>query len=169
MKNQNGFTLVEVMIAMTIFAVFVSAIIMSQSANINNSIRMAEDIKLHNLAEFKMNELFIDPPKFTNATENQSESKNFEIEGFEIYKYTIEYKKIEFPDFSQITGESEEEQREQKDSRVKKAIYEKLKKNMEKMLWQVKIIILNTQTGQEYEMNSWITNEKAKLDTNFTI
>lgn len=166
-KNQDGFTLVEVMIAMTIFAVFVSAIIFSQITNVNNSIRMSEDILLHNLAEMKMNESMLDLPEFTNALENTVKSKNFDIEGFKQYKYKIEYKKIEFPDFSQITGQTEDEDR--KEDRTKKAIYEKMKKNIEKIIWQVKITVTNTESDYSYELNSWITNPKAKIDTNFTL
>ena len=46
-------------------------------------------------------------------------------------------------------------------------VFEKLKKNMEKILWQVKVTTTNTETDYKYELTSWITNSEAKLDTNF--
>lgn len=169
-KNEKGFTLVEVMIALTIFAVFITTFLMSQGSNISGSILMAEDITLHNLAESKMNEIQLDPPTFTNATENDVESKNFEEEGYKKYKYTIEFKKLEIPSLDQLTGESEEEDDPNQDSKnkaIKKMVFKKLKENMEKILWQVKVTITNTESDYSYELTSWITNREAKLDTNF--
>lgn len=168
LKNQKGFTLIEVMMAMTIFAVFVTAIILSQSANVSTSIRIAEDLNLHNLAEMTINEVILTPPKFTNALKNDKKTKNYEIDGFKHYKYTIEYKKTKFPNFADLTGQSEDEDNSANNQAVEKLIFNKLKKNMELMLWQVKVTVTNTQTDYTYELTSWITNEKAKLDTNFT-
>ena len=166
--NDKGFTLVEVMIAMAIFAVFITAFLMSQSSNIVGSSQMAEEITLHNLAESKINEILIDPPKFTNATENDVESKNFEDEGFKQYKYTIEYKKITFPNLADLMGDGDEEDQQPDENQgIKKIIYQNLKKNLEKMLWQVKVTITNTETDYQYSLSSWIPDSKAKVDTNF--
>jgi len=171
LKNEQGFTLVEVMIAMTIFAVFITVFMMSQSANIGNSINMEEDLMLHNLAEMKMNEVLLDPPKFTNATENDKKVKKFEEEPFKNYQYKIEYKKLEIPDLSKLQGKGDDEEegssKSNKTDSIKKIVFEKMKKNMEKMLWQVKITITNTESKYEYELTSWITNKEAKVDTNF--
>jgi prepilin-type N-terminal cleavage/methylation domain-containing protein len=170
LKNQNGFTLVEVMIAFTIFAVFISVFLMSQGTNISNSVIMMEDITLHNLAESKMNEIILNPPTFTNGLENDKKSKNFEEEDYKKYKYTIEYKKLEIPNLSELMGQTDEEDdpaAESKNNAIKKMVFKKLKKNMELILWQVKVTTTNTETAYAYELTSWITNSEAKLDTNF--
>ena len=169
-NNQNGFTLVEVMIALTLFAVFVTVFLMSQGTNVANSIQMAEDITLHNLAESKINEVILDPPTFTNATASDKETKNFEDEGFKHYKYTIEYKKLEIPDLNQLMGKSDEEDNPNEDNKnnaIKKMVFKKLKDNMEKILWQVKVTITNTETDYKYDLSTWVTNPDAKIDTNF--
>ena len=170
LQDQDGFTLVEVMIALTIFAVFISTFLMSQGTNISNSIIMMEDVTLHNLAESKMNEIILDPPVFTNGLENNKKSKNFKDEGYKKYKYTIEYKKLEIPDLSQLMGQSEEQDNPNEDSKndaIKKMVFKKLKLNMEMILWQVKVTITNTESDYSYELSSWITNTEAVLDTNF--
>jgi prepilin-type N-terminal cleavage/methylation domain-containing protein len=169
LSNQKGFTLVEVMIALTIFAVFISTFLMSQGTNISNSILMMEDITLHNLAESKMNEIILNPPVFTNGLENSNKSKNFKDEGYKKYKYTIEYKKLEIPDLSQLMGQSEEDNpnEESRNGAIKKMVFKKLKLNIERILWQVKVTITNTETDYGYELTSWITNTEAQLDTNF--
>lgn len=169
-QGQDGFTLVEVMIAMAIFGFFITAFIMSQGANINGSVTMAQDLVLQGLAERKINEVLLDKPVFSNTTENQVETKNFEEDEFKIYKYTIEYKKLEFPDLSQLTGSSEdEEERADNNSAVKKMVFEKLKKNMEKALWQVRVTITNTETDYSYSLSTWLTNDRAQLDLNFNL
>lgn len=169
LKNSQGFSLVEVIIAMTVFALFISTFLMSQGTNITNSTQMAEDITLHTLAESKINEVILNPPTFTNATENDKESKNFEEEGYKKFKYTIEYKKLEIPNLNELMGEQEEDnpESESKNNAVKKMVFEKLKKNMEQMLWQVKVTVTNTENNYSYELTSWVNNTEAKIDTNF--
>lgn len=166
--TQRGFTLVEVMIAMTIFGLFITAFLMSQGSNITSSVTMTEDLVLQGLAERKISEVLLDKPVFTNATENDVESKVFEEEEFKMYRYTIEYKKLEFPNFQQLTGSEEDDPYgEDQNAAVKKMVFDKLKKNMEEILWQVRVTITNTETDYSYSLSTWLTNERAKIDTNF--
>lgn len=174
LSNQKGFTLVEVMIALTLFAVFITTFMMSQGSNISMSMQMSEDIMLHNLAERKMNEVILNPPKFTNATDKDIEEKNFEEEGIKKYKYKIEYKKLEIPDLNQLMGKMDGEDekgntsgQKSKTDAVTKMVFKKLKKNIEKMLWQVKVTVTNTENNYAHELTTWVTNNDAKMDTNF--
>ncbi len=163
--KDKGFSLIEVMIALAIFLAMATAFIQTQTGNISSSIRMEAEIKLHNLAELKMNDVLIQKHEFTNATENDVDSGTFEIEGYETYKYEVRITPMEFPDFSQIMGEEEDD--ETQTSSIQKIIFNKLKKNMEELLWQVNVKIIDTVTTDEYELNSWVTKSNAKLDTNF--
>lgn len=167
--GEKGFTLVEIMIAMTIFALFTTAFLMSQGTNIEGSALMQEDIILHSLAQRKMNEVLIDKPVFTNATENDVDSKNFEDQDYKKYKYTVEYKKLKFPNFQQLIGKTQDEDSNQQDpnAAVKKMVFDKLKKNVEEMLWQVKVTITNTETNYSFELSSWVVNDDAQVDVNF--
>lgn len=169
-KSHSGFSLIEVMIAVTIFGVFITAFITSQTGNISNSIQMKESIVLLRLCENKMNEAILDPPKFTNLTAKQKTTKSFTTEGYKHYKYTIEYKNVEFPEFSQLTGQTEDEARAQgNDALIKKTLFKKLKENIEKIIWQVRVEVENTETSEKYELTSWVENTNAELDTNFGI
>ncbi len=168
-NNSNGFSLIEVMIALAIFAVYSVGIIFTQSANIDSSVRLKSDLITQNLAILKMNESLVDIKKFTNATEKDTDSGNFDIEGFKQYKFLVEYKKNKFPDFSALIGKSDEEGESAPDqqSAVKKAIFEKLKTNMETMLWQIRVTVTNPETKTSTELTSWVTNRDAQIDTNF--
>ena len=169
--HNNGFSLLEVLMALTIFSFFITAFMMSQGYNISSSSLMRKDITLHNLAELKINEALLDPPEFTNATENEVETKNFELEDYKNYKYTIEYKKMEIPNFNQLTGKGEDDNAdpygENRNDAIKKMVYDKLKKNMEEILWQIRVTVTNTETDYSYELSTWIINDKAQIDTNF--
>ncbi len=164
-RLEGGFSILEVLIALLIFGIFAGSIIFRLGNNVTGSIQMAEDISLHNLAELKMNEVLISQKEFTNATENDVDTGNFDIEGYKQFKYKVEIKKNEFPNFSQLTGTEEEDQQES--SALQKLIFEKLKKNMEILVWQVKVTVTNTDTNYSYELNSWIENTGGKIDTNF--
>ena len=84
-KNQTGFSLLEVMIAMTLFAFFVTAYITAQGYNVDDSRLSEEQLVLQQLAERKINELVLDPPKFSNATADFKETKTFEESDFKNY------------------------------------------------------------------------------------
>lgn len=167
--NQKGFTLLEVLFALAIFGVFLVGISDTISYNVSSSIRIREDINLSNLAELKMNQVMLDRKDFTNATENDVDSGNFEIEGMEKYKYEVRIRKTEFPDLSEILGQDNEEDNNQRGiDPVTKIIFTKLKNNLEEMIWQVNVKIINTETNYSYELNSWINKSNPRLDTNFT-
>lgn len=168
--NSKGFTLIEVMIAVTLFGAFITAFVVSQGGNINNSIQMQESVTLLRLCETKLNEIILDPPKFTNVTDKEVISKNFTTEGYKKYKYTIEFKKMEFPDLNSILGQTEDENRQQgNDALIRKTLFKKLKENIEKIIWQVRVTVTNTETTESYDLTSWIENTKAQVDSNFSI
>lgn len=169
-NSQDGFSLMEVMIAVSIFAAFITAFVTAQTGNVVNSVQMNETVILLRLCENKINEAILNPPKFTNLTDKEVETKNFTTEGYKNYKYTIEYKKVEFPDFNAITGQTEEDtNRQGNDALVKKTLFKKLKENIEKIIWQVRVEVENTETSEKYELTSWVDNTNAQLDTNFGI
>lgn len=167
-NNQSGFTLIEVMIALMIFSIFITAIMVTQSGNVSNSMNMTEDLILHNLAEMKMNEILIEEREFTNATETDVESKQFEEEGYTDYKYTIKFTKIEFPNFEKIQGKEEGDN--SGSDPVQKELFKKLKINLEKLLWQITVTVVNIENPEsKYSLNGWITNTKAQIATDSPI
>lgn len=177
-SNQNGFTIIEVLVALTIFAIFAVTMTLTQTTNKDRSTRMAQDLEIHNLAVMKMNEVLLRVNEFTNASDKTPETGEIKIEGYEKYKYTIEYKKNEFPDFSGLMGTPEEDNRAvDPNAAVKKVIFDKMKRNVEEMLWQVKVTIEDTTPrenkegktvpNRKYELNSWVEKNNAQIDTNF--
>lgn len=168
-KGQLGFTLMEVMVAMTIFAIFATAFLTTQGNNIQTSGIVEEESVMHRLAERQLALAIIDPPQFTNATANTSKTNNIDVEGFKEYKYTLEYKKVEFPSFENFIPQSEDPLQQDSNQAMKKRIFLKLKQNIERMLWQVRITITSPNLDVPYTLSTWITNQEAQIDANFGI
>lgn len=166
--NSKGFTLIEVLFALGIFAAFLLGISVTISHNVNSSILMKEDTTLHNLAELKLNEVLLDKKEFTNATENSVDSGTFDIEGMDQYKFEVRIKPTEFPDLSQIMGQDEGDDGSGSSDPINKVIFDKLKKNLEEIIWQVSVTVINTDTDYSYELSTWVNKSNPKVDTNFS-
>ena len=181
LKSESGFSLLEVMIAITLFAFFISAFLSSQGYNVADSVTSEQQLELHTLAERTMNELLINPPKFTNAQKNSIETKKFEESQFSNFEYDLEIKKLEIPDFGQLFGQQAQSaenaesdyynsaNKNNRNAGLEKVIFEQLKKNIERMLWQVRITVRNKETGMSYSLSSYITdyNQKVQLNVGF--
>ena len=162
--TEKGFSLLEIMIALTIFSVFITVFLTNQSYNISDSTQMEEEIKVHHLCETKINEIFLDPPDFTDSLDGKKEVKSFKLKGYENYSYQILYKKLKLPTFDKLTPPGDELQKGQ--SEQEKIVMDKLKENIEKVVWQLEVTIKNKDTDYEYSLSTWIQNTKAEIDLN---
>jgi len=156
-NNQRGFTLIEVMIALAIFGVFITAFTSGQGGNLLDSTSMRQDQKLFNLASNKLAELTVNPPEFSESLTSNIDTKTFEDD--ENYEWSVEFKKFEIPDFSAATGQ-EEVPAEQE---MQKRIYERTKENLEKMPWQVRVTVKSKTTGQSTSLHTRLQNSKATV------
>ena len=168
----QGFSLVEVLIAVISFAAFMAAFSLTQGRGLTDSERMKEEVSLHSLAESKLTEIILDPPKFRKSLALSAETKPFEEDQYENYEFTTEYREFELPDLEALvdiatggSGDDEEgsEQQEQQKA-IKKRIFKRIQKNLEKIIWQVILTVRNKQTGEEYSLSAWLENSNAKIE-----
>lgn len=180
--QEKGFSLLEVMIAITLFAFFATAFLTSQGYNVADSTMSQEQLILQQLCERKINELIINPPKFSNATANSKETKTFEEAEYANYEWTMEIKKLVLPDFAQLlsqgssgtdtAAEGEENdyfndnKKAQRNSALEKLIFDEMKKNIEKILWQARITVTNKETKYNFTLSTFITNNNERVQLN---
>lgn len=155
-QAQSGFSLLEVLIATTIFAVFASAYVVTQGSNVTEGNQMREEMKLRELCEQKINEIISNPPELRDQLTISKEQKTFEKDSN--YEYTLQWFKLEFPDVSQMGGEGDEGE-----SAVNAMVAKKVKDNMEKLLWQLKVTVTNKETKFNYTLSTWLHNTKAEV------
>ena len=154
--NSKGFTLVEVMISLAIFAVFASAYLTAQGFNITDSRVMREELDLKRFAEMKINEIIVTPPELKDSIIISKDTGKFESD--DNFTYSVEYKKFIVPDLNKITGADEESQ----DPNEAK-IFDNIKKNLEKIIWQVEVTVKNETSERTYSVSTWLYNHQAQV------
>jgi prepilin-type N-terminal cleavage/methylation domain-containing protein len=179
-QSQKGFSLLEVMIALTLFAIFISTYLVSQGYNVSDSALNEEQLRLHMLCEMKMQDTLINPPRFTNALVDSKETKTFEEKEFSSYTYTIEWKKMKVPDFGKIfaanasAGDGEggdyfdDSNRARRNTQVETIIFDRLKENIERAAWQLRITVTNKETNYTYTLSRWLTNYDEPIQLNLS-
>ncbi len=155
--NQKGFTLIEVMIALAIFGVFIVAFVSGQGGNILDSTSMREEQRMFTLANNKLSEIINNPPEFSESLTSNVDTKTFEEE--QNYEWSVEFKKFEIPEFAAASGQEEVPAEQETQSRI----YSRIKENLEKMLWQVRVTVKNKETGQTSSLSTWLQNDKATV------
>ena len=162
--NENGFTLLEIMIAMTVFSMFVTAFVVSQGNNLADSSNMRFEYQLKNLLEKEVNEIVINPPEFTPGLLITNENDYKTIEDFEEYEKKVEWFEFLLPDLSQLNKKegSEDSESSQQDN-IQTKITESVSKNLKLLLWQLRVTIRHKETQKQMEATTWLVNQKAKV------
>ena len=162
--NKKGFTLLEIMIAMTVFSFFVTAFVTSQGNNLADSSNMRFEYELKNILEKEINEIIINPPEYTPGLLISTENNYKTIENFEEYESKIEWFEFKLPDLSQMSqGEQTDETTNNSQETVQTKILENVSKNLQSLLWQLKITVRHKDTQREMEATTWLINDKAAI------
>lgn len=164
--NNQGFTLTEVLVATVLFAFFITAFITSQNYNITTSRRSEEELILHHLAIQKIREVSLKPPELNVGATLAAETKSFDKEYSE-YQYTVEIKKLTLPDFSKLMQNENETPTNDRNKDLNNLIFTKLKENVEKIVWQLKVTVTHKPSNNALELSRWITNHKQEVELNF--
>lgn len=161
-RDDNAFALIEVMIALFIFAVFMAVFATTQGYNISDSSLMREETLLEELAESELNKVFLDPPKVFNLGMTLGGGDTKPVENHEGYERTIKWYQFKVPDIKKLQGQEEGGQ-DSGDNPFKTKIFEEIKKNLEKLIWQVEVTIKNKDTGFTYSLSTFVMDHKAKV------
>lgn len=159
--DQNGFTLMEVMIALVIFSVFATAFVTGQGYNLLDSSKLKEEMLMKDYCENKINDIITNPPELRDALTLTKETK--EIESDKDYQYTVEYKKFFVPDMNKITGEAPQDEEESAQAQMEKRIFKVFKDNMEKMIWQVEVTVKNKTNDSSFKLSTWLYNPNVDV------
>lgn len=157
----NGFTLLEVLIALTIFAAFMASFVISQGYSLNFSSRMKEDLKLKELCQKKINEIVLLPPLYTERLTLSNEVATFENEVN--YEFEIEYRRLVIPDPSRLAGEEQGDDGENRGN-IQRQVTTKVIDLMKKLIWQVDVTIRNKKTKRAFNASTWLLNDKANIN-----
>ena len=142
-KYQSGFTLLEVLIAMTILSLSLMAVYRNQSMTIKvvdyvRNLNMAS-----NLAELKMVELLEEIKENGTSDFDENKEGDFELEGISGYSWKAEYLRIELPIPTDFNGEKLKETNPFLASAAPmiKPQLKKIKKNIDENFRQLKLTV----------------------------
>ncbi len=161
--SNNGFTLLEIMIAMTVFSMFVTAFVVSQGNNLADSSNMRFEYQLKNLLEKEVNEIIINPPEFTPGLLITTENDYKTIEDFENFETKIEWFEFQLPDLSQLSKSEGDESTNNAQETVQTKVLENVSKNLKELLWQMRVTVRHKETKQQMEATAWLMNPNAKV------
>lgn len=170
MKNQDGMTLIEIAIALLLFALFVTAYMSSQGNNVDASMSFKGELLLKDIAEMKINEELINPSESFRPTGGKikidppKDSDFKEIEEYPGYKVAVQYFKVTIPELSKITGQEDQENNPDQNQAIQKRIFDNFKKNMERLIWQIVVTVKHEESGQTYDLSTWYYNEGGQLE-----
>ncbi len=156
MRNK-GFSLLEVMIAMTVFAIFITGFMVSLNNNEADSISFKNENFLNKLCQNKLNEVLLDLPELEESLTLTSKTGNFDEEGYPDYEYKITYKRFEIPNLN--FSESEESK-----NNYENKVFELMEKNFKELIWQVEVQVKKKGTDFPAILSTWIYNKEAKVE-----
>lgn len=162
-NNKSGFTLIEVMIAVSIFAVFSTVFVTGFGYNLLDSGKLKEDILLKDFCENKINDIITNPPTLADSLTLSKETKD--VENNSNYQTIVEYKKFFVPDMTKINDTSNESKSDEDNQQaaMEKRIFTVFKENMEKMIWQVEVTVKNKTSGETFKLDTWLYNPGADV------
>lgn len=162
--TNQGFTLIEVMIAIAIFTVFASVFVTGQGYNLLDSSKLKEEMLMKDFAENKINEIITNPPELREALTLSKETKD--VESNSDYQTVVEFKKFFVPDMNKMVSENSSEDKDKEDSpeaAIEKKVYKVFKENMEKMIWQVEVTVKNKTNNSSFKLSTWLYNQNADV------
>lgn len=164
--GQKGFTLSEIMIALTVFATFAAVFVTRQAYNVSDSANLREELKLKELCEQKLGDVILVPPEYREALTFGSDKKTFE--DHQNYEYDVAYTRFEVPELHKIFGDQQADSPEASaEQAVQNKVFEIIRKNLKEYIWQVEVTVTNKETGFNYTLSTWLLNEKAEVDLGF--
>ena len=161
-SNSSGFTLIEVLIATTVFSVFIAAYSLIQGNNMSDSTLMRREVLLENIANQVLNETIASPPKFSKSLLLNPEGSYKKFEENDFYEYRIEWHEFKVPDFNKLMAK--EEDTDANTSTIQNMVFDNIKTNLEKKIWQIRVIVRERESKFPFELSTWILDHKVAVN-----
>lgn len=162
MKNENGFTLIEVLIAIGIFAITSTIFVIRQNYNVESSSFLREEKIVKDLCERVINETLASKIELKESLTMSAEVKTFEDNPD--YEYSIKWDQLEIPNFmSPDGGEDGQSEAETANSGIESSLAKQVTENLKKLIWQLKVTVKNKKTNYQFSLSTWLYDNKAQV------
>lgn len=163
--QQKGMSLIEVMIALAIFGIFITSYMSGQGSNLRDSQNMRSEIELRSVAEAIINEIIIDPPELRESLTLSPTSQNYEEN--DNFSYLVEWRKFEIQEIlnalTQTDSDSYDPEAVER-AQMRERINQQIAKNMEQLIWQLMVTVEDRTTGERFSLSTFIYNDKGQVE-----
>ena len=161
--GQKGMSLLELMIAMAITAIFGVVLLSGIGGNVFRSEEMRDELKIAELLELKMNELVLEPPPFQEnlLTEFEDEQK---FEDFPGYVYSVRIHPFMLSDYLAALGQGPDSEEYQEQGELYRRVFNLVAKNVQKIIWQVEITVTHISSERSLSASRFFYNRDASIE-----
>jgi prepilin-type N-terminal cleavage/methylation domain-containing protein len=166
-KTTNaGFSLMEVMAALSLFAVFFVVFASVMIANKNDSMELSEDLEMLALTERVLQETILSQTSFSDSLTTKGLAKKFEEPEFADYEYELEWATLELPNLKELftmgnqgEGASGTQSSTSSLPSVLLPVLDQVDQSLKKMIWQLRVALKKKSNGKIYTLSTWLRNE----------
>ena len=161
--ESKGISLLELMIAMAITAIFGVVLLSGIGGNVFRSEEMRAELKVVELVEMKMNEMVLDPPTFKeNLLTEFTEEKKFE--DFPGYTYSIKLHPFMLADYLAALGQGPESEEYEEQGELYRRVFNLVSKNVQKMIWQLEVTVTHTESQLAHSVSTLLYDRDASIE-----
>ena len=158
-----GISLLELMMAMAITAIFGVALLSGIGGNVFRSEEMRAELKVIELAEMKVNELILAPPVFKENLLSEFEEEK-EFKEYPNYTYSIKLHPFMLADYLSALGQGPDSEEYEDQGVAYRKIFNLVSKNVQKMIWQLEITVTHTVSKHSYSLSTLLYDRDASIE-----
>lgn len=163
LNSEKGFSLFEVLVAISVFAIFFVVFSSSFFHNKNASMELNEELAMANIAEKTLKEILLSPPTLTESLHKSEKKENFEDAAFKDYQYIVEWSRLEIPNFSELTRLSGDNKDQNAQSSIVAKVFKHVQEATKDSIWQLRLTIIHTPTEKKYPVALWFKNPNKEI------
>jgi prepilin-type N-terminal cleavage/methylation domain-containing protein len=160
--QESGFSLFEVLVAISIFAVFFIVFANSFFQNQRASTELNEELLMSNLAEKVIQETLVQLPPLTESLHKSNKKENFEAPNQD-FSYTIEWARLEFPNFGDLMNASNPDAEPSASQSIMTQVFKQVQEATKDTVWQMRLTIIHNTSGREYPVAFWLKNPGKEI------
>lgn len=160
--SESGFSLFEVLIAISAFAIFFIVFANSFFQNQRASTELNEELLMSSLAEKKVREILLNLPAFSESLHNSKKKENFEAPDQD-FSYIIEWSRLDFPNFVDLMNANNPEEKNSGTQPIVNQVFKQVQEATKDIIWQMRLTVVHNSSGRIYPVSSWIKNPSKDI------
>lgn len=161
--SKSGFSLFEVLVAISVFSIFFVVFSSSFFHNRSASIDLNEELKMSTLAQTIIKDVLVELPPLTESLNKSNKKQNFEDPNLKDYSYTIEWSRLEFPNLVELNNMANQGEDNNQNKSMINSVFKYVQEATKDVLWQLRVTVLNASSQKQYPITTWVKNPQKQI------